>query len=132
MMLEDGLEALFERHTTLAEATRAGMRALGLELLAPDSPSNAVTAVKVPDGIDGKLLVRRLRDDHAMTVAGGQSKLAGKIFRIGHLGYVDGFDMLAVVAALEMTLADLGWPAKIGEGLRAASERLRAAAAVTR
>jgi aspartate aminotransferase-like enzyme len=126
MMLEDGLPAAFERHATLAHATRDAMKALGLELLAPDSPSYACTAVRVPDGLDGKALVKRLRDDYGLTVAGGQGKLAGKIFRIGHLGYVDGFDMLTAIGAVEMALADMGYPAKTGEGLRAASERLRA------
>jgi aspartate aminotransferase-like enzyme len=125
MMLEAGMPAAFERHATLAEATREAMKALGLGLLAPDSPSYACTAVCVPEGLDGKALVKRLRDDYGITVAGGQAKLAGKIFRIGHLGYVDGFDMLTAVGAVEMALADMGYPIKTGEGLRAASERLR-------
>ena len=125
MMLEAGMPAAFERHATLAEATREAMKALGLDLLAPDSPSYACTAVCVPEGLDGKALVKRLRDDYGITVAGGQAKLAGKIFRIGHLGYVDGFDMLTAVGAVEMALADMGYPIKTGEGLRAASERLR-------
>jgi len=125
MMLEAGMPAAFERHATLAEATREAMKAIGLDLLAPDSPSYACTAVCVPEGLDGKALVKRLRDDYGITVAGGQAKLAGKIFRIGHLGYVDGFDMLTAVGAVEMTLADMGYPIKTGEGLRAASERLR-------
>jgi aspartate aminotransferase-like enzyme len=126
MMLEDGLPAAFERHATLAHATRDAIKALGLELLAPDSPSYACTAVCVPEGLDGKALVKRLRDDYGITVAGGQAKLAGRIFRIGHLGYVDGFDMLTAIGAVEMVLADMGYPVKAGEGLRAASERLRA------
>ena len=125
MMLEAGMPAAFERHATLAEATREAMKALGLDLLAPDSPSYACTAVCVPEGLDGKALVKRLRDDYGITVAGGQAKLAGKIFRIGHLGYVDGFDMLTAVGAVEMALADMGYPIKTGEGLRVASERLR-------
>ncbi len=125
MMLEAGMPAAFERHATLAEATREAMKAIGLDLLAPDSPSYACTAVCVPEGLDGKALVKRLRDDYGITVAGGQAKLAGKIFRIGHLGYVDGFDMLTAVGAVEMVLADMGYPIKTGEGLRAASERLR-------
>jgi aspartate aminotransferase-like enzyme len=104
------------------------MQALGLELVAPDSPSNALTAVHVPEGLDGKALVRRLRDDYAVTVAGGQGAFAGKIFRIGHLGYLDGLDLLAAIGAVEMALADMGYPVKLGEGLRAASERLRAQA----
>ncbi|MFQ5699530.1 MAG: pyridoxal-phosphate-dependent aminotransferase family protein [Myxococcota bacterium] len=125
MILDSGLEATFEHHATLCRATRAAMRALGLELLAR-TPSHACTAVRVPEGVDGKDLVRRMRDDHGMTIAGGQSQLAGRIFRIGHLGWVDGYDMLSVVAALESVLADLGWPVKTGAGICACAEQLRA------
>lgn len=127
MILENGLEATFEHHASLSRATRAAMRALGLELFAR-SPSHACTAVRVPDGLDGKELVRRMREDHGITIAGGQGQLAGRIFRIGHLGWVDGYDMLTVVAALESVLADLGWPVKAGSGLCACSEQLQSAA----
>ena len=125
IMLEDGLAALFARHEALARATRAAMEALGLELLAPDSPSFACTAVRVPDGVDGRALVKHMRDRYGMTLAGGQGSLAGQIFRIGHMGDLDGFDFLSATAAVEMALADLGFPAKLGEGTRAATEILR-------
>ncbi len=125
IMLEDGLAALFARHEALARATRAAMEALGLELLAPDSPSFACTAVRVPDGVDGRVLVKHVRDRYGMTLAGGQGSLAGQIFRIGHMGDLDGFDILSAIAAVEMALADLGFPAKLGEGTRAATEILR-------
>jgi aspartate aminotransferase-like enzyme len=113
------------RHRALAEATRAAMQALGLALLAPDAPSYACTAVCVPSGVNGKALVKHLRDRYAVTVAGGQGHLENSIFRIGHMGDVDAFDMLTAVAAVEMALADLGYPVKLGEGVRTAEEMLR-------
>jgi aspartate aminotransferase-like enzyme len=122
---EEGLERAYARHEIFSRATRTAMTALGLTLFAPRSPSFACTAVCVPDGVDGKGLVRKLRDEHALTVAGGQGKMSGKIFRIGHLGYLDRYDILAAVAAVETVLGDLGYPVKLGEGLRAASEILR-------
>jgi aspartate aminotransferase-like enzyme len=125
MVLEEGLPNVFARHETLSRATRAAMSALGLTLFAPDSPSYACTSVKVPEGVDGKALTKRLRDEYGITIAGGQGKAAGKIFRVAHLGYVDRFDVITVVSALEMLLADMGYPAKLGEGMRAAAEVLR-------
>jgi len=125
MILTEGLDAVFARHEALARATRAAMEALGLELLAADSPSFACTAVNVPKGVDGKAIVKHLRDRYGVILAGGQGKLAGNIFRIGHMGDVDSFDTIAAIAALEMALADLGWPVKLGEGTRAATEILR-------
>jgi aspartate aminotransferase-like enzyme len=125
MILEEGLESVLARHRALALATRAAMQALGLRLLAPDSPSYACTAVCVPEGVNGKALVRQLRDRYAVTITGGQGKLESSIFRIGHMGDVDAFDALTAVAAVEMGLADLGYAVKLGEGVRAAQEVLR-------
>jgi aspartate aminotransferase-like enzyme len=125
MILEEGLERVFQRHEILARATRAAMRALGLELFAPDSPSFACTAVRVPEGVNGKELIRHLRDRYAITVEGGRGHVAGKIFRVGHMGDVDALDAIAAVAAVEMALADLGYPVKVGEGTRAATEIVR-------
>jgi aspartate aminotransferase-like enzyme len=81
--------------------------------------------VVVPDRLDGKALVNLLKDRYNVTVAGGQGAAAGKIFRIGHMGDLDEFDMITVVAALEMALAQLGYPVKIGEGTGAATQMLR-------
>jgi aspartate aminotransferase-like enzyme len=111
------------RHEALARATRAALGALGLELVAPDAPSFACTAV--PAGIDGNRFVKHMRDAYDVTIAGGQGRLDGKILRIGHMGDVDGFDMISAIAAVEMTLADLGHPVKIGEGTRTMTEQLR-------
>jgi len=100
-------------------------RALGLELFAPDAPAFSCTAVKAPEGVDSGELIRRLRDVYGITLAGGQGQAAGKVFRVGHMGDVDGFDILSAIAALEMALADLGVPVKVGEGTRTATEILR-------
>jgi len=119
----EGLENIFARHDRLARATRAGVTALGLELFT-NSPSPAVTAVKAPPGIDGGTIVKTLRSKHGITIAGGQSHLKGKIFRIAHLGYADTYDVVIAMAALELTLSELGYPVKLGSGVRAAEEIL--------
>lgn len=124
MIKEDGLENVFKRHARLAEATRAAVKALGLELYAPESPSNAVTAIKAPDGIDGQKVVKILRDKHNITIAGGQSQAKGKIFRIAHLGYIDAYDIIMAISALEMTLKELGVGVDLGKGVKAAAEIL--------
>jgi aspartate aminotransferase-like enzyme len=121
---EVGLEATWARTEKLAHATREAMRAIGLELLAPDSPSAACTAVKVPPGVDGPALRKVLRDRLGYTLADGQGRLKGKIFRMAHLGYYDRFDTIACIAAVEMALAAVGYVAKLGEAARTATELL--------
>jgi aspartate aminotransferase-like enzyme len=123
MIKEEGLENVFKRHDKLARATRAGAVALGLELFAKN-PSPAVTAIKAPNGIDGGAIVKTLRNKHGITIAGGQSQLKGKIFRIAHLGYFDTYDIVTAISALEMTLHELGYPVKFGVGVQAAEEIL--------
>jgi len=122
-MKEEGLENVIARHSKLAEATREAMKALGLELLA-DSPSNAVTAIKAPEGINGGDIVKTLRNKYRMTIAGGQDHLKGKIFRIAHLGYSDQFDVINAVSAVEQTLKSLGHPVELGKGVQKALEIL--------
>lgn len=119
----EGLPQVFARHDRLARATRAGVRALGLELFA-ERPTPAVTAVKVPSGIDGGAIVKTLRNKYGVTIAGGQGSMKGKIFRLATLGYADPFDVIVALTALEFTLTDLGYPVKVGEGVRAAEEVL--------
>jgi len=121
---EEGLENIFTRHAKLAKATRAAMLALGLQLYAPQAYSNALTAVVAPPGVDGQKVVKILRDKHNLTIAGGQDQAKGKIFRIAHLGYVDQFDIIMGVAAVEMTLKELGYAVEMGKGVRAAMEVL--------
>jgi aspartate aminotransferase-like enzyme len=109
MLLDAGLDARFEQHVRLGRAARAGIKAMGLELFSPDDDSSAVvTAARVPDGIDGGAVLRTLRERHGVTLAPGQGALKGKIFRIGHIGWFDVFDIAAALAAVELTLTELG------------------------
>ncbi len=123
LILAEGLADVFARHDRLARATRAGVQALGLELFA-EHPGCACTAVKAPAGIEGGAIVKGFRK-RGITIAGGQGSMKGKIFRIAHMGYVDGFDVLTALGALELILADLGYPVKLGEGVRAAQQILQ-------
>jgi len=124
MIRSEGLEAVFHRHGQLAEATRRAVKALGLELYAPDSPSNAVTAVKIPGGIDGEKLKDLFFEKFGITVAEGQDRAKGKIIRIAHLGYYERLDMVMVISALEMLLKEMGYSFELGTGVRAAEEIL--------
>jgi aspartate aminotransferase-like enzyme len=123
LILAEGLPSVFARHDRLARATRAGAQALGLELFA-DHPGCACTAIKVPAGIDGGAIVKGFQQ-RGITIAGGQGSMRGKIFRIAHMGYVDAFDVLTALGALELVLSDLGFPVKLGEGVRAAEQVLQ-------
>ncbi len=118
MMREEGLENLIKRHALLAEAVRQGMQAVGLELFAPpEGRGNAVTPVRVPEGIDGTQIVKIMRDKYGITIAGGQEHLKGKIFRVGHLGYFDRFDIIVTLAGMEMALYELGYPIELGKAV---------------
>jgi aspartate aminotransferase-like enzyme len=120
----EGYGNVFARHARLAEATRAAAKALGLSLFAKESPSNALTAVETPAGIDGQEVYKRMREDYGITGAGGQDQARGKIFRIAHLGYADTFDVITAVAGLEMVLRGLGHDLALGSGVAAAQEIL--------
>ena len=124
MIREEGLENIIARHARLARATRAAMAALGLRLYAPQAYSDAVTAVVAPPGIDAQRIVKILREKHNLTIAGGQDQAKGKIFRLAHMGYIDRADILAGIAAVELTLRELGHDCQPGEGVRAAMEIL--------
>jgi aspartate aminotransferase-like enzyme len=124
LIRKEGLEAVFRRHDKLAAATRAAVKALGLELYAPDSPSNALTAVKIPAGVDGEKLKDLFFDKFGITVAEGQDRAKGKIIRIAHLGYYERLDMVMVISALEMLLKEMGYVFDLGTGLKAAEEIL--------
>ena len=105
MMLKEGLTNVIARHARVGKATREGIKSLGLSLFAEEShASNAVTAVAVPDGLDVKKLRKILMEEHQVVLAGGQQKLDGKIFRIGHLGWVTEKDIEAVISALKVAL----------------------------
>ncbi|KJJ84368.1 soluble hydrogenase 42 kDa subunit [Candidatus Omnitrophus magneticus] len=121
MILKEGVDATLARHAKLAEATRSAVKALGLELY-PKSPSNAVTTVKVPSNIDGAAIVKKLRDEQGITIAGGQDVLTGKVFRIAHLGYMDEYDTISAIAGLEIVLSQLGYKFEFGKGVGKAIE----------
>lgn len=121
MIEEEGLEAAWRRHTLLGRMTRAGIEALGLELLADNKyASDTVTAIKMPAAIEAKALRSELRKKFGVVVAGGQGKLTDSIFRIGHVGWVDPKDILQGLAALELALDSLGYPVTFGAGVAGA------------
>jgi aspartate aminotransferase-like enzyme len=128
LLAEEGRERVFARHRRNAEATRE-VRALGLELFA-EVPSNAVTAVRVPDGLDGAAVVGTMEKRYGVKVAGGQDQLKGKIFRLGHIGFYDEGDILRLVGAFESALLDHGARVEAGAAVRAAQDSFRRGAAV--
>jgi aspartate aminotransferase-like enzyme len=131
LLLEQGLEAAFEQHVRLGRACREGIKAMGLELFSPDDDTAAVvTAVRAPDGIDTGELVLALRDRYGITLAPGQGDLKGKIFRIGHIGYYDVFDITTALAGVELGLAELGAEIERGVAVTRALEAYEAAARV--
>jgi serine---pyruvate transaminase len=120
-LLEEGLESVFERHVMLGRAAREGVKGMGLKLFGPDEDMNSsVTAAYVPDGVDGKQFVRLMFREHGIQVAGGQGPMEGRIFRIGHCGYFDAYDIIATIAAAELALESLGYPVELGKGVGAA------------
>lgn len=124
MMKEEGLDNVFARHERLARATRSAMEALGLKLLAPQNPASSATGVYLPEGLDGKKFVKYIRDELGVTMAGGQDHLEGKIIRIAHLGYIDTFDIITAVSAIEMALEKSGQKIALGKGVGAAQKIL--------
>ena len=113
-MLEEGLENVYERHAHIGQFTRDGVRSLGLELLAQDETfaSNTVTAIKIPEGVDGPKFMALTRTEENVVLAGGQGKLSGRIFRIGHLGHVSQEDIEEVLEALKTVLPKAGFKAR--------------------
>jgi len=124
MMKAEGLENVFARHKKLADATRAAMSALGLELFSPTAASDGVTAVRVPSGIDGEKLVKSMRDEYGVTIAGGQGEMKGKLIRVAHMGYMSEFDIILGISCLEKVLKKMGYSFALGAGLKAAQEVL--------
>jgi aspartate aminotransferase-like enzyme len=121
LIQEEGLDEVFERHRLLGRATRQAVKGLELDLFGPeDENSNVVTAIKLPEGIDGAKVPKTMRDKYGITIAGGQNQLKGKIARIAHCGYYGAFDIVTTVAALEMTLKELGADVELGAGVSAA------------
>ncbi len=122
MIKQDGLDNIFLRHKKMADATRAAMKAIGLDLFASTVASDVVTAVKVPQGIDGEKMVKTMRDTYGVIIAGGQAELKGKVFRIAHMGFIEEFDIIVGISCLEKVLAQMGYKFKLGAGVKAAEE----------
>lgn len=128
---EEGLQNVFERHRVLGRMCRAGVTALGLELLGPENPeANVVTAFRVPEGVAGKAIPTLMRDRFGIQIAGGQGKLSGQICRFGHCGYYDYRDVITAVGALELVLTELGQPVELGAGVAAVQRTMAGAMGV--
>ncbi|MED5568389.1 MAG: alanine--glyoxylate aminotransferase family protein [Chloroflexota bacterium] len=112
-LLEEGMENVYERHARISQITRDGIKDLGLDLLVSDEAyaSNTVTAIKVPEGVDGSRLRSLVREEHNVVLAGGQGKLSESIFRIGHLGHVTREDIEEVLETLKTVLPKVGFRA---------------------
>lgn len=124
MIKKEGLQTIFKHHKRLSAATKAAVNAVGLKLYSKENPSEALTAIEAPEGIDGQKIVSIMREKYGITVAGGQGQAKGKIFRISHMGYIDAFDIIATISALELTLNELGYIVALGVGVKAAEEVL--------
>ncbi len=122
----EGRENCYARHRRMASAVRAAARALGLEPLVKEErfASPTVTAIMNPPNISGKRLQVMMLERFGIEIAGGQGALEGQIFRVGHLGAVDGLDIIAGISALEICLQLLGHPVKAGEAVGAAEEAM--------
>jgi len=118
-----GRDALIANAELAAEMTRAGAKALGLELFASSSPAAALTAIRSPEGVDSSAMVKRFREDFNAVIANGQGEMKGQLFRIAHLGYYDYLDTIGILAALEHVLAaTAGRKVEFGASVRAAQE----------
>ena len=118
---EEGLDHVFERHRLLGRAAREAVKGLELELFGPeDENSNVVTAIKLPESIDGAKVPKLMRDKYGITIAGGQNQLKGKIARVAHCGYYGAFDIITTFSAFEMVMSELGADVELGAGVAAA------------
>lgn len=127
MLFEEGLENVFARHTRIAEGVREAIRAWGLNLCAirPDLYSDTVSAIYVPDGFNSDDLTNHIFDTYGVSFGVGLGQMAGRAFRIGHLGSLTDVMALSGLATVEMAMADLGYPVELGSGTRAAQEHYR-------
>ncbi|TRC96910.1 aminotransferase class V-fold PLP-dependent enzyme [Mesorhizobium sp. WSM4303] len=132
LIAEEGLENIFARHHRLAEGVRKAVDAWGLKLCAkaPKWHSDTVSAILVPEGIDSGDVVKRAYKTYQTSLGGGLNKVMGKVFRIGHLGWLNEVMVLASLSAAEMTLLDCGVRLAPGSGVGAAIQHFRASAAV--
>ena len=122
IMKQETLEGIMARHKKMAKALREAAKALGLTLFSPTASSDAVTAVNVPHGIDGEKLVKQMRDEYGVGIAGGQAELKGKVFRVASMGYMNQFDIIVAVSCLEIVLSKMGYKFELGAGVKAAQK----------
>jgi serine---pyruvate transaminase len=123
LLLAEGVEAAFDRHVRLGRACRAGAKAMGLELFSPDEDRSAVvTAIRLPEGVEDRAILRTMRERSGVTAIGGQGEIEGRVVRIGHVGYVDVHDVGAALAALEGALVETGADVSRGVAVDAALE----------
>jgi alanine-glyoxylate transaminase/serine-glyoxylate transaminase/serine-pyruvate transaminase len=130
MILAEGLDAVFARHARIASGVRAAVEAWGLELCAarPELYSNSVSAIRTPEGFDATRIVTHAADTYGVAFGVGLGEVAGKVFRIGHLGMLTDVLALSGIATAEMAMADLGLEVKLGSGVAAAQEVYRSTA----
>ena len=118
LIFAEGLDAIYARHRKLANATRAGVKALGLQLFADEAhASDLITAVDGPEGVDVETVRKIMNQKYNIMITGGQAHLQGRILRIGHMGYVDGFDLVKGFEALEYALKECGYQFTAGAGV---------------
>jgi aspartate aminotransferase-like enzyme len=120
---KEGIENMWRYYEKLSLATREAAKALGLEIFSL-RPSSVVTAIKSPSSVDSTKLVNLLRDRYGISIADGQDVLKGKIFRIAHMGYINEFDIIISISAVEKALNELGYSVEYGKGVRAAESVL--------
>ena len=130
MLEAEGLDNVYARHARLAEGVRRAVAAWGMRpcALRPEVYSETVTAIRVPEGRDGTALVKHAADVYGVAFGVGLGEVAGKVFRIGHLGMLTDVMVLSGLATAEMCMADLGWPVRLGTGVAAAQEYFRSTA----
>jgi len=122
MIKQETLEGALKRQRTMAQAIRNAAKAMGMELFAPNAASDAVTAIKLPESIDGSKLVKTMRDVYGVGIAGGQAELKGKIIRIASMGFMTQWDVIVAISCLEIALKQMGYEFELGQGVRAAEE----------
>ncbi|MFD4748844.1 pyridoxal-phosphate-dependent aminotransferase family protein [Streptomyces rubiginosohelvolus] len=128
-IVDEGIDEVLRRHVRLGRMARAGVRAMGLDVFGTDGDAaGSVTAVRVPAGIDGDALIRDVFVEHGVQFVGGPGELAETVLRIGHCGYIDAFDVLSALGALELSLARLGHRLVVGDGVAAALRSYQAQA----
>ena len=122
-ILAEGVENVWARHKRMSDACQAGVQALGLALFSA-RPAEGLTAFVVPEGVKDSAIRNKLQEKFGIYTVGGQDKLKGKIVRIGHMGYTDELDVISGLAALEMVMAEVGYPVQPGIAVTAAQRVL--------